>query len=50
MGVVVSSTVRKNRYGFTGNIVKIVVVRTDAGYSPDPYKPGTGTVVAVFCG
>jgi hypothetical protein len=29
---------------------KIVVVRTDAGYAPAPGHPGTGTIVATFCG
>jgi hypothetical protein len=30
--------------------VKIVVVLTDAGYGPSPGHPGTGRIVATYCG
>ena len=33
----------------SGNIVKMVVIKTDPGYGPDPEKTGTGTVMSVVC-
>ena len=33
----------------TGNIVHIVIVKTDAGYAGNPGHAGTGTVVATVC-
>ena len=40
--------------GQAGNVTgvwgKVVVVKTDAGYSPSPGHPGTGKIVATFCG
>ena len=50
MGVVVTSSVSKSGSQVAGDIVRIVVVRTDAGYAPKPGHPGTGTVVATYCG
>jgi len=49
MAVVVSSAVSKSSSTITGNITQIVIVKTDAGYAPDPQFHGTGTVVAVLC-
>lgn len=50
MGVIVASSVTKDRYGnITGVWGKIVVVKTDPGYSPSPGHPGTGKIVATFC-
>jgi virginiamycin B lyase len=43
MGVVVSSSVDKSGSTITGNITRIVIVKTD------PSGNGTGTVVAVLC-
>ena len=51
MGVIVASKVVKDKTGnVTGVWGKVVVVKTDAGYSPSPGHPGTGKVVATFCG
>jgi hypothetical protein len=50
VGVVVSSSVRGYGDRITGNVVSIVVIRTNPGYRPDPGRPGTGTLVAVLCG
>lgn len=50
MGVVVSSGVTKDGSTVSGDIVKIVVVTTDPGYGPSPGHPGTGRVVATYCG
>ena len=44
-----SSRVRKGGNVYSGNVVKIVVVRTDPGYGPDPSRAGTGTIVATYC-
>ena len=49
MAVVVSSAVSKSDSTVTGNITQIVIVKTAAGYGPDPQFHGTGTVVAVLC-
>ena len=49
MAVIVSSTVTKSHSTITGDIPKIVIVRTTPGYGPSPGQTGTGTVVAVAC-
>lgn len=51
MGVIVSSRVlQTGSTVFSGNVVGIVVVKTNPGYGPMPSQVGTGTVVATFCG
>ncbi|MDP1805932.1 MAG: hypothetical protein Q8K72_12245, partial [Acidimicrobiales bacterium] len=50
MGVVVTSSVTSTGSQIAGNVTRIVVVKTDAGYAPNPGHPGTGTVVATYCG
>ena len=50
MGVLVSSSAAKSGSAITGKTKKIVVVKTDAGYSPNPGHNGTGTYVATYCG
>jgi len=60
LGVAVTSAAHAGQAGagathsgggtFSGDVVGIVVVRTDRGYTPDPDTPGAGTVVAVVCG
>ena len=49
MGVLVSTTVGKSGPTIGGDVVSIVVVRTDEGYAPNPGHAGTGTVIAQFC-
>jgi hypothetical protein len=49
MAVIVSSRITKRGSTISGNIVHIVVVRTNAGYGPNPGHPGTGTIVATLC-
>lgn len=49
MGTLVSSQVQKSGNTYSGNVVKIVVVRTNPGYGPDPSRAGTGTIVATYC-
>ena len=49
MGVVVTGSVSRSGSEFTGDVVEIVVVRTDAGFAPNPGHPGTGTIVASYC-
>lgn len=48
MAVVVTSKVTGGNTP-TGDIVKVVVVKVDPGYKPQPGSPGTGTVVAEIC-
>lgn len=47
--VIASSTITKSGPVINGNNRKIVVVRTDPGYGPNPGHAGTGTVVSVTC-
>jgi len=49
MGVIVSSSVVKNGSTISGNVKKIIVVETNAGYGPAPGQVGTGRVVAIIC-
>ncbi len=50
MGVIVASSVIRDQYGNVKGVWgKIVVVKTDPGYSPSPGHPGTGKIVATFC-
>jgi hypothetical protein len=49
MGVLVARSVTKAGTSVNGAWGKIVVVKTDAGYSPSPGHPGTGKIVATFC-
>ena len=48
MGVVVTDSVNQSGSKIRGDIVHIVVVKVDPGYSGNPGHPGTGTVVAVY--
>ena len=41
-----ASKVTQSGSTISGNIAKIVIVKTNPGYQPDPGHPGTGTVVA----
>ncbi|MGZ8845201.1 MAG: hypothetical protein ACXW3C_01945 [Pyrinomonadaceae bacterium] len=49
MAVIVSSSITKSGSIISGNISRIVIVRTNQGYSGSPGHSGTGTVVGVFC-
>jgi hypothetical protein len=49
MAVVVPTRVSKSGSAISGDVSKIVIVRTGSGYGPDPGKTGTGTVVATLC-
>jgi uncharacterized repeat protein (TIGR01451 family) len=49
MAVLVSSRITQAGSIVSGNIPEIVIVKTNAGYGPDPGHMGTGTVVAVLC-
>ncbi len=50
MAVIVSSRVVKNGSVISGDVRRIVIVRTQPGYGPTPGKRGTGEVVAILCG
>ncbi len=49
MAVIVSSSVTKTGSTIAGDVVHMVVVKTDPGYGPNPGHAGTGTVVATIC-
>ena len=50
MAVIVTSSSHQSGSTIAGDIVEIVVVKTDTGYEPDPGHSATGTVVSVVCG
>ncbi|HLM58020.1 MAG TPA: thrombospondin type 3 repeat-containing protein [Pyrinomonadaceae bacterium] len=50
MAVIVSGSVQKSGPDITGDVRKVVVIQTNAGYGPAPGHVGTGKVVAVLCG
>ena len=50
MAVVVPNKVTQSGSTISGNITRVVIVKTNPGYQPDPSHPGTGTVVATLCG
>lgn len=50
MEVIVASNVSQSGSTISGNIQKVVIVRTDPGYGPNPGHAGTGTIVATLCG
>ncbi|MEO6797989.1 MAG: Ig-like domain-containing protein [Candidatus Dormibacter sp.] len=49
MGVIVSSHITQKGSAISGDILHIVVVRTDPGYGPNPGHAGTGTIIATIC-
>lgn len=49
MGTLVAGGITKSGNTYAGNVVQIVVVRTDPGYAPEPRYAGTGTIVATYC-
>jgi hypothetical protein len=49
MGVIVTSSDSKSGSSITGNILHIVVVKTNSGYAPNPGHAGTGKVIAQVC-
>ena len=49
MGTLVASNITKSGTTISGNITKIVVVRTNSGYSTSPGHTGTGRIVATYC-
>jgi hypothetical protein len=49
MGVIVAGSVTKSGSTISGTAAKIVVVKVDPGYAPDPGHAGTGVIVATYC-
>jgi len=47
--VVAAAFITKRGTVISGDIVHIVMVRTNPGYGPNPGHPGTGTIVATLC-
>ena len=48
MAVIVTSSMSKSGSAIGGDVVKIVIVKTDAGYDANPGHAGTGTVVGTL--
>lgn len=49
MGVIVTSSDSKSGSAITGDVFHIVVVKTGAGYAPNPGHAGTGKLIAQVC-
>ena len=49
MAVIVSSHITKRGPVISGDIVHIVLVRTNPGYGPNPGHVGTGSIVSTLC-
>jgi uncharacterized repeat protein (TIGR01451 family) len=49
LAVIVSSKVSMSGSLIVGDVKQVIIVKTNAGYSPDPGHAGTGTVVATLC-
>jgi hypothetical protein len=49
MGVLVAGSVTKSGNTISGNTKRIVVVKTNLGYSDNPGHAGTGSIVATYC-
>jgi hypothetical protein len=49
MAVIVAAHITKRGPVISGDIVHIVMVRTNLGYGPNPGHPGTGTIVETLC-
>jgi len=49
MAVAVTSKTAKSGKTISGNVVHVVIVKTNPGYDANPGHPGTGTVVATVC-
>ena len=47
--MLVTDKISKSGSALSGNIVKIIVVKTDSGYAANPRHKGTGKIVATFC-
>jgi hypothetical protein len=50
MAVIVASSISKNGSTIKGDVVKVVIVKTDGGYDSNPGHPGAGTVVGTVDG
>jgi hypothetical protein len=49
MSVLVSSSITKSADTITGDVKRIVIVKTQPGYGPNPGAGGYGKVIAVIC-
>ncbi|MFY9621936.1 MAG: hypothetical protein WAM70_06430 [Pyrinomonadaceae bacterium] len=49
MAVIVASHIQSDGSVITGDVKKIIVVKTNPGYGPAPGRSGTGQVVAILC-
>ena len=48
LGIVVTSSTNKSGSQISGNIVHLVVVQVDPGYTGNPGHEGTGVIVAII--
>ena len=49
MAIVVSSKITKTGPSLGGDVLHLVIVKTDPGYEGNPGHAGTGTIVSVIC-
>jgi hypothetical protein len=50
MRVIVSSAVQQSGSAISGTVQRVIIVKTDPGYSAAPGHEGTAKVIAVLCG
>ncbi|HLX18828.1 MAG TPA: hypothetical protein VKR23_01640 [Gaiellaceae bacterium] len=49
LAIIVASNVSKSGSAISGDILHVVIVKTDPGYQGNPGHAGTGTIVSVVC-
>lgn len=49
MAIIVASNVTKSGSSISGDILHVVIVKTNSGYQGNPGHAGTGTIVSVVC-
>ena len=49
MAIIVAGSTSRAGSMLSGDVVHIVVIKTDPGYAPNAGHAGTGTVVAIVC-
>ena len=49
MAIIVASNVKQSGSSISGDILHVVIVKTNPGYQGNPGHAGTGTIVSVVC-
>jgi hypothetical protein len=49
MAIIVASNVKQSGSSISGDILHVVIVKTNPGYQGNPGHAGAGTIVSVVC-